>query len=158
MLADHDARGFGLGPQGRMGAHGRDDLGHAHEQAAVIEPGLTHFDPVGGQLTRLTHQPGRMGERAHRDRAVIGRHAAKGAAGRQRRARSEVGGAGRRGHAGRTRPHHQHVDHAEPPSSGRSASQRRADRLGMKPYSPPRVTTKLARPWTRRGIGRRGIE
>ena len=39
-----------------------------------------------------------------------------------------------------------------------SASQRRARRPGMKAYSPPRVTTKRARPCRRLGIGRRGIE
>ena len=39
----------------------------------------------------------------------------------------------------------------------RSASQRSADRLGPKQYSPPRVTTKLGKPCRRRRIGRSGM-
>jgi hypothetical protein len=127
------ARGLDLGQQGGALADAGDHLVHAREQASVVEPRGADLDPILSQLAGFAHQPGGMGERAHRNRPVVRRHAAERALGDKGRARAEVAGAQGRQGSGRPGPDHQHVADAHDGGSGRSASQRRACRPGMKP-------------------------
>ena len=86
----------------RMGAHIVDDLADAREQPGILEHRLAHGDAVLTELASLSNQPGSMGQCPHRNRSVIGRHAAKLVAGHERRLRAQVGRTARGDHTGRS--------------------------------------------------------
>jgi hypothetical protein len=81
MLAQHHAGVLELAAQHRVLAHLRDHLAHPLEQPAVVQGDVAHLDAVPVQVSGLAAQPGRLCQRAHRDRAVRGGHPAHGSPG-----------------------------------------------------------------------------
>jgi hypothetical protein len=88
-----------------------DDLPHAGEQAGVLQQRLADGDPVLTELASVSHQTGRVRQGPHRNRSVVGRHAAKIAAGNERCPRAQVRGTERCDHTGRPSPNHHDVQH-----------------------------------------------
>ena len=130
-----------------MRAHVVDDLAHAREQPGIVQHRLAHRDAVPTELAGFSDQPGGVGQCPHRNRSVIGRHAAELVAGHERCLGAQVCGAERGEHTRRSGANDDDVEHVHPLFYvSRSASQRRARSPGMKPYSPPRVTTNRGRP------------
>jgi hypothetical protein len=66
-----------------MRAHVVDDLAHAHKQPGIIQHRLADIDAVLTQLPSFADQPGCMGQSPHRNRPVIGCHAAELGVGHQ---------------------------------------------------------------------------
>ena len=85
-----------------MRAHIVDDLAHTREQPGIVQHRLAHGDAVLTELARFSDQPGGMGQCPHRDRPVIGRHAAEFVAGYERCLGAQVCGTERAHHTGRS--------------------------------------------------------
>ena len=85
-----------------MRAHIVDDLAHAREQPGIVQHRLAHGDAVLTELASFSDQPGGMGQCPHRNRSVIGRHAAELVAGNERCLGAQVCGAERGEHTRRS--------------------------------------------------------
>ena len=81
LLVDRHAQTVQVLAPKRMRAHIVDDLADAREQPRIVEHRLAHGDAVLTELASFSDQPGSMGQCAHRNRSVIGRHAAELVAG-----------------------------------------------------------------------------
>ena len=106
-----DAERIDLFAPSGMSTHVFDDLADARKQSGIIKHWLAHCDAVLPELARLAEEAGGVSQRAHRNRSVIGRHAAEVIACDQRRARAQVRGAQCRDHPGRTRANDNDVDY-----------------------------------------------
>ena len=60
-----------------MSTHVCDDLADALKQSGIIQHWLAHRDAVLPELVRIAYKPSSVSQRAHRNRSVIGRHAAE---------------------------------------------------------------------------------
>ena len=143
-----DARRLELPAEHGVLAHVVDDLAHARQQPRIVERRLADGDAVAPELPRVAHEPRRVRQRAHRHRSVVRRHAAESRRARRapcaRRGRPRASAAtSPAGPAPMTTTSNMLVRVAHVRSS---ASQRSARSPGMKPYSPPRVTTKRGKP------------
>ena len=107
--------------QDRVRTHVAGHLSHAGEQAPIVERGLVAADPVPPELPGLAHQAGRVGQRPHRHRPVVGGHPAQLVARDERRSSSESRRAHRRHDAGGPGAEH---DHVEVGGHGRSVARR----------------------------------
>ena len=96
--------------QRRVGPNLGGDLPDAIHQPQVIEDRFTGGDAIAGQLSGLAHQPGRMGQGAHRDRPVGRGHPAQPGTGDQRRAGSQPRRTQRRDHPGRAPADDHHIE------------------------------------------------
>ena len=105
------SQGIDLLAQGGMRTHVVDDLADAREQPGIIQHRLAHRDAVLSELSSLADQPGCMGQRPHRNRSVVGCHAAELVASDQRGARAQVRGAEGRDYTGRSGANNDDVDH-----------------------------------------------
>jgi hypothetical protein len=90
MLVDDHSQRINLLPQGRMRTHIVDDLAHTRKQSRIVQHRLSHGYAVLTELARLAHQPAGMGKRPHRNRSVVGCHAAEFGAGYERGARTQL--------------------------------------------------------------------
>jgi hypothetical protein len=91
VLVDRHSQRIDLRTQRRMRAHVVDDLAHARKQQGIIQHRLADTDAVLTQLSSFADQPGCMGQSPHRNRSVIGCHAAELGAGHQHCVRAQVG-------------------------------------------------------------------
>jgi hypothetical protein len=104
-----DAGSVDLLAEGRMAARFADDLTHAVEQLRIIERERARGYPIALELPRLAKQSRCMGEGAHRDRTIVGRHAAELIARDERGLRAQVRRTQRGRDAGGTRAEHEDV-------------------------------------------------
>ena len=93
-------------------AHVLDDLFRAREKASVVELGRADGDAVAAEVLHPTKQTCRVGQRAHGDRTIAGRHAAEIIARDERRPRPQLGGAECRQYAGWSGAYHDDVHRA----------------------------------------------
>ena len=68
-------------------------LPHPGEQTRVVEPGLVGGDAVPLELSGLSYQASRVGERSYWDGPIVGGHAAQVSMGDERSPSSEARGA-----------------------------------------------------------------
>ncbi len=110
VLVDSDPGLLELLAQRRVGPNLGGDLPDAIHQPQVIEDRFAGGDAIAGQLSGLAHQPGRMGQGAHRHGPVGRGHPAQPSTGDQRRAGSQPRRTQRRDHPGRAPADDHHIE------------------------------------------------
>src|SRR5262249_46363721 len=129
----------------------------ACEQAWIVERRWADIDTVLAELACVAHEPRRMCQRSHRHGSFARRHPAERVPRDERRLGAEIRRPQGGGAAGGPGAEDDDIPtRAAPTHAFRSASQRRARSPGMKPYSPPRVTTNRGNPTSRLRTGRCG--
>ena len=97
---DHTGVLSSVAQDGVLG-HLGDHLAYPREQPAVVQGGVARLDAVPVQVPRLTAQPGRLRQRAHRNGAVRGGHPAHRIPGDQGCSGAQLGRSQRGEDAGR---------------------------------------------------------
>jgi hypothetical protein len=90
VLVNRDAGLFELVAQDRVSVDVVENLADSRQEARVVDGQVADVDAVAVKLAGLADESGRMGECAHRHRAVVGCHAAEAVACDERRPRAQT--------------------------------------------------------------------
>ena len=89
LVHGHSGR-IDLLAQRRVRKHVCDDLARTRQQPGIIQRRRAHGDAISTELPSFAHEPGRMSQRAYRNRSIVRGHAAECRTGHQHGAGTEV--------------------------------------------------------------------